>query len=89
MESRDAQKSGEQPLKRRNYRPSFDWAELNQKPILTRYELAFWLGISVGAVDARLNSVFPFMKVGARVLIDKEKAIAALERATERKAAAK
>jgi hypothetical protein len=87
MKSCDVAKSVIPLPKERIYRPTFDLLELAKKPFLTRYEFAFWLGISVGAVDSRLGSLFPYVKVGARVLIDKEKAIAALERATERKAA--
>jgi hypothetical protein len=72
--------------KERVYRRTFDWDEINKKPILNRFELAFLLGVSQGAVDTRLGSIIPFFRIGGRVLIDKAKALAALEK-LERKAA--
>lgn len=82
---RDTVKNSDAPtLKKRNHRPQFDLVELAKKPFLNRFEFACYLGVAVKTIDDRLGSVIPFFKVGDRVLIDRAKAIAALEKTTGR-----
>jgi hypothetical protein len=76
--------SGKQAGRKRDYRPKFDIAEVSCKPIVTRYEFAFLIGSSVGLVDKNLGTLIPYFKLGGRVLIDRVKALAALEKATGR-----
>src|ERR1700736_4283999 len=72
------------PKTKRNHRPAFDMSELMVKPILTRYEFAFLIGTSVRLVDGALGNLIPCFKLGGRILIDREQALAALKRATGR-----
>ena len=63
----------------RVYRREFDWEEINQKPVLTREESAFFLRVSLRSLDDRLGVSIPFTKFGARVLIRKAALLSYLE----------
>lgn len=72
------------PGRERIYRREFDWEEINQKQVYSRDEGAFFLGVSLRALDQRLGVEIPFTKFGGRVLIRKAALLAYLE-ANERK----
>jgi hypothetical protein len=69
---------------RRKKQSQFDLTELDRRRIHSREEFAFYIGVSLRAVDDRLGTLIPYIKVGSRVLIDKDKALAALAAATGR-----
>jgi hypothetical protein len=69
---------------RRKRQSEFDLAELDKKRFHSREEFAFFIGVSLRAIDDRLGTLIPYVKLGSRVLIDKDKAVAALEVATGR-----
>jgi hypothetical protein len=69
---------------RRKKLSKFDRAELAKKVFLSREEFAYFLGVSLRAIDDRLGTIIPFVKLGSRVLINKDKALAAIEAATGR-----
>jgi hypothetical protein len=65
--------------------PQFDWDELNRKATLSRYEAAFFVGLSQRAFDERIGTLFPHVKVGRRTLFLRSSLLAALAK-LERKA---
>jgi tyrosyl-tRNA synthetase len=60
-------------------------SELEQKRYHSPKEFATYVGVSLSSVSIHLGTLIPYFKLGGRVLIDKDKAIAALEAATGRK----
>jgi hypothetical protein len=54
------------------------------KRFITRVELAELLRVSLRSVDERLGTLIPYFRIGARIIIDREEAIAALRRDTGR-----
>jgi hypothetical protein len=71
------------PLKSRVYKHSYSWEELNAKPILGREESAYFLGVSLRALDLRLPAI-PHSKFGGRVLIRKSALLDYLAQTEER-----
>jgi hypothetical protein len=64
---------------------SFNWDELNKKPMLDRYESAFYVRLSQRAFDERIGTLFPHIKVGRRTFFMRSSLLAALTK-LERKA---
>ena len=62
----------------------FDRSELEAKRFHSPREFAAYTGVSLSTVKLHLGSRIPYFKLGGRVLIDKAKAIAALQAATGR-----
>jgi hypothetical protein len=58
---------------------SFSAEELHQRKYLRRDEFSFLTGISQRTLSDYQGTVFPYIKLGRCVLIDRKKAFAALE----------
>ncbi len=64
----------------------FTWEDINAKPVLDRFEAAFFTRLSQRAFDERIGSIFPHFKLGRRTMFLKSSLLAAMQK-LERKAA--
>jgi hypothetical protein len=68
---------------------NYNWDELNKKTTLTRYESAFFVGLSQRAFDERIGTTFPPIKIGRRTIFLRSSLLAVLAKlerqATQRK----
>jgi hypothetical protein len=62
-----------------------DKSPLGQKKIDSPKEFAGHIGVGLRTVNRYLGTKIPFFRLGGRVLIDRDEAIAALKAATGRK----
>jgi hypothetical protein len=63
----------------------FSWEEINSKPVLDRFEAAFFTRLSQRGFDDRIGTIFPHFKIGRRTLFLKSSLLAAMQK-LERKA---